>query len=72
MYMLCLKLGFLPQDARGVLPLDAATKVVYTYSAYEWKHILDLRYFETTGKAHPNAKLIAKEIYNELSIRYNY
>ena len=72
MYMLCLKLGFSPQDARGVLPLDTATKVVYTYSMYEWKHILDLRYFEITGKAHPNAKLIAKEIYNELSIRYNY
>ena len=50
--------GMFPQDARGVLPLDTATKVIYTYTHKEWKHIIDLRVNEITGPAHPNAKLI--------------
>ena len=66
MYNLLLKLGFKAQDARGVLPLDTATKVVYTYTVAEWNHILDLRYREVTGKAHPNAFLIASIINNKL------
>lgn len=37
--------GMEPQDARGELPLDLATEVVYTYSVSEWRHIIDLRYF---------------------------
>lgn len=65
MYKFLLKLGFLPQDARGVLPLDTATKVVYTYSVNEWKHILNLRFYGVTGKPHPNAKLVAYQILNE-------
>lgn len=47
-----------PEDARGVLPLDTATKVIYTYPVGVWKHIIDLRYYGTTGKSHPNAKLV--------------
>lgn len=50
------------EDARGVLPLDTATKVVYTYSVEEWKHILDLRLYDKTGKAHPNCKVVMKEV----------
>lgn len=57
-YKTLLKKGMKPEDARGVLPLDTATKVVYTYSVAEWKHIIDLRYYGKTGKPHPNAKLI--------------
>lgn len=59
------------QDARGVLPLDTATVCVYTYTLKEWKHILDLRYYGTTGKPHPNAKIIAgmiKDKLNELKV----
>lgn len=56
-----------PQDARGVLPLDTATKVVYTYSVEEWQHILDLRYYEHTGKAHPNAKLIMGMVRDQIN-----
>ena len=59
MYNLALKFGMKPQDAREFLPLCTATKCVYTYSINEWQHILDLRYRGTTGKSHPNAKLIA-------------
>lgn len=55
-YLLCA--GMKPEDARGILPLDTATKVVMTYSVREWKHIIDLRYYGTTGTPHPNAKLV--------------
>lgn len=58
--------GMRRQDARGVLPLDTATRCVYTYSVNQWRHILDLRYYGTTGKPHPNAKIIAGMIRNNL------
>lgn len=58
--------GMHRQDARGVLPLDTATRCVYTYSINEWRHIIDLRYYGTTGKPHPNAKLIVGMIRNNL------
>lgn len=54
------------QDARGVLPLDTATRCVYTYSLKEWRAIIDLRYYGTTGTPHPNARLIAGMIRNNL------
>lgn len=54
--------GLKPQDARGVLPLDTNTRVVYTYRIEEWAHILDLRYYGKTGKPHPNAKISANQI----------
>lgn len=58
--------GLYRQDARGVLPLDTATRCVYTYSVDEWRAIIDLRYYGTTGKPHPNAKLIAGMIREKL------
>lgn len=54
------------QDARGKLPLDTATRCIYTYSVREWRHIIDLRYYGTTGTPHPNAKIIAGMIRNNL------
>ena len=54
------------QDARGVLPLDTATVCAYTYSIQEWRAILDLRYYGTTGQPHPNAKIAAGMIREEL------
>lgn len=54
------------QDARGKLPLDTATRCVYTYSLKEWRAIIDLRYYGTTGTPHPNARLIAGMIRNNL------
>ena len=60
--------GLNKQDARGILPLDTATVCAYTYSGYEWKHILDLRYRGTTGKPHPNAYIIGEMIHNQLQI----
>ena len=59
-------MGMQRQDARGVLPLDTATKCVYTYSIDEWRNIIDLRYYGTTGAPHPNAKIIAGMIREQL------
>lgn len=61
-YSRLIKYGINRQDARGVLPLDTATVCAYTYFIDEWIHILNLRYHGTTGKPHPNAKIIAAKI----------
>lgn len=58
--------GLHRQDARGVLPFDTATKCAYTYSIDEWRAIIDLRYYGTTGKPHPNCIIIAGMIKEEL------
>lgn len=65
-YKYLVESGLHRQDARGVLPLDTATRCVYTYSIDEWRHIIDLRYYGTTGTPHPNAKIIAGMIRNNL------
>lgn len=56
--------GLKPEDARRILALDTATRCAYTYTFNEWNHILDLRYFEKTGPAAPDAKIVATMIYN--------
>ena len=58
--------GMLAQDAREMLPLATATKCAYTYTINEWRNIIDLRYYGTTGAPHPNAKIIAGMIREEL------
>lgn len=65
-YNTLIDLGMKPQDTRGVLPLDTATVCIYTYSIAEWRHIIDLRYYGTTGAAHPNAVIIAGMIREKL------
>lgn len=65
-YKFLIESGMNRQDARGVLPLDTATKCVYTYSIEEWRKIIDLRYYGTTGKPHPNAKIAAGMIREQL------
>lgn len=65
-YKYLVESGLHRQDARGVLPLDTATRCVYTYSIDEWRAIINLRYYGTTGKPHPNAKLIAGMIRDNL------
>lgn len=63
--------GMQRQDARGVLPLDTATICAYTYSVSQWRDIIDLRYHGKTGAPHPNAKIIAGMIREEL-IKFEY
>jgi len=65
-YKFLVENGVHRQDARGVLPLDTATRCIYTYSIKEWRHIIDLRYYGTTGKPHPNCVIITKLIKEKL------
>ena len=66
-YKYLVKAGLPREDARGVLPLDTATRCVYTYSADEWFEIIKKRVYNTTGKSHPNATIICKLIEQELN-----
>ena len=66
-YKTLLNNGMTPEDSRGILPLDTVTKVIYTYSVQEWKHIIDLRYYGTTGRPHPNAKLVIGMVRNQIN-----
>lgn len=54
------------QDARGALPFDTATICAYTYSWREWRDIIDLCYYGTIGQPHPNAKIAAGMIREQL------
>ena len=56
--------GMQPQDARECLPLVTATKVAYSYNIKELIEVINKRYFGTTGKPHPNAKIIGKMFYD--------
>lgn len=66
-YNKAIELGMKPEDARGILPLDTAIKVIYTYTVAQWKHIIDLRYYGTTGKPHPNAKLVIGMVMDKIN-----
>ena len=55
-----------PQDARFILPLNTMSKVVYTYTVAEWEYIVNMRLWDWTGKAHPDAKIVGQFIYDEL------
>lgn len=66
-YRYLVESGLHRQDARGVLPLDTATRCVYTYSIKEWFDIIEKCVYNTTGKVHPNAAIICKLIEQELN-----
>lgn len=62
-YMHLLEEGCKPEEARDVLPLSTETVVMYSAPVSSWEHFLDQRYFETTGKAHPECKKVAALIH---------
>ena len=64
--------GLSVDQARGILPLEVATKVIYTYTIKEWRDILDLRYYGTTGKPHEDAYVVAEQIKNILEEECGY
>ena len=65
-YKYLIKLQWVPQQAREVLPLATKSEVVYTAFASDWKYWFDLRLFGTTGKPHPNMEQIARLAKEEL------
>lgn len=65
-YFSLLDLGASPQEARDVLPTCLKTSIVVTATLEEWRHILDLRVLEVTGKAHPKIKALMTPLYEIL------
>lgn len=55
--------GMKPEDAREALSLMTATRVAYSFNIKELIDVVNKRYFGTTGKPHPNAKIIGYELY---------
>lgn len=66
-YMNLLKMGWSPQQARRVLPLDLHTELVHTAYEDDWKHFIDLRSIGTTGKPHPDMKIIGDMINEKIN-----
>ena len=68
-YMRLLQLGWKPEQARVVLPLDTNTELVHTAFVSDWLHFFDLRALSKTGKAHPDMIKVAKPLYEEFKRR---
>lgn len=66
-YNKAIEIGMKPEDTRGILPLDTATKVIYTYSIREWNYILNLRLYDATGKAHPNVHVVMQMVKDQIN-----
>lgn len=66
-YMNLLKMGWTPQQARRVLPLDLHTELVHTAYEDDWQHFIDLRSIGMTGKPHPDMKLIGDMIKEKIN-----
>lgn len=62
-YMNLIRLGWKPQQARTVLPLDTNTEVVYTAFESDWKHFIELR---TSTAAHPDIRVLAESVEEKL------
>ena len=65
-YLNLIRLGWTPEKARAVLPLDTHTELIHTAYIDDWKHFLDLRYHGKTGKPHPDAYQVAEILYKQL------
>jgi len=68
-YMRLLQLGWKPEQARVVLPLDTNTELVHTAFVSDWMHFFDLRALSKTGKAHPDMIAVAEPLYEEFKKR---
>ena len=65
-YLRLINLGWKPQQARRVLPLNTKTELVHTAFISDWMHFLNLRYAES---AHPDARRLAAQLKVELNHR---
>lgn len=64
-YLNLIKLGWTPQKASLVLPLDTKTESVHTGFASDWCHFCNLRALGTTGSPRPSAKEVAWPLMEE-------
>jgi len=58
-YMHLIDLGWRPEQARGVLPIDLKTEIVVTANVREWRHMFNMR---ASIKAHPQIRALFKDI----------
>ena len=65
-YMGLVGMGWKPQIARKVLPLDLKSELVHTAFASDWKHFFELRCAED---AHPDARALAIPLREEFKKR---
>ena len=56
------ELGWTAQRAREILPLNTKTQVVHTAFVDDWKHWIDLRTNEVSGKVHPCMKELSDKL----------
>lgn len=68
-YMKLTELGWKPQQARTILPLDTMTDLVHTAFVSDWRHFFELRCDKT--HAHPDAYELATQL-EQLFIEQNY
>ena len=61
-YMRLIELGCKAEEARGVLTNDCKTELIMTGFVSDWKHFFDLRSRGTTGKPHPDIKILADDL----------
>ena len=59
MYLLTDECGLKAEEARSVLPNDCKTELIMTGFVSDWNHFFDLRSKGTTGKPHPDIKVLA-------------
>ena len=62
MYLLTDECGLKAEEARSVLPNDCKTELVMTGFVSDYQHFFDLRSKGTTGKPHPDIKVLADDL----------
>lgn len=65
-YAKLIEMGQVPQQARSVLPTATKTEIVVTANFEEWLHVINLRYFGTTGQPHPDIKFVIEKVFKIL------
>lgn len=70
-YLMLIKKGWKPQQAREVLPLATKTQLVHTAYINDWIDMYKLRGEGISGVPHPNASLLMNSLYEDFKKR-NY
>lgn len=69
-YLQMLETGLKPELARAALPTSTKTELVMTGTLGDWQHFFDLRALEKTGRAHPQAREVARPLMWEMAKRF--
>lgn len=64
-YLRLLKLGWKPQQARRVLPMDIQTELVVSAYEDDWARFFAIRFYGVSGTPHPDMKLLASDMMDQ-------